>query len=503
MEIAKPAVIKFGTSGWRGLIARDFTFENVRIAAKAIALYLKEQLGGVGRGGALRRPTTADTGTADASTAQRTVPTTDIVILGHDTRFLGREFSLAAAEVLANEGLKPLLCERDAPTPVISYTIRNRKALGGINMTASHNPAEWQGLKFSTSNGAPAPPEITKQIEARIAELQAANWSMKSAVVGTFQCQTFDPQPAYFKQLRKLVDFGAIRRAKLKIAVELMYGTGRGYLDTLLEEAGAKVTTFHNEINPLFGGHHPEPNAEGMHEVRDFIRKGKAQIGLGLDGDADRFGIVDKDGTWLTPNQILALTLYHLKKNRSWTGAAVRTVPTSHQVDAVARLLGVPVHETPVGFKYIGALMEREPIIVGGEESGGLSVKGHVPEKDGILACLLMAELVATERKSLGEILKALEKQTGQFHTDRLNVKIPADKKDALLNKLAGGLKSVGPFPVEKFITTDGYKFLLPGGEWVAFRASGTEPLIRCYIEAKSPAQLKRLRAACQELLTV
>ncbi|MCX6895241.1 MAG: hypothetical protein NTZ16_07040 [Verrucomicrobia bacterium] len=224
-------------------------------------------------------------------------------------------------------------------------------------------------------------------------------------------------------------------------------------------------------------------------------------MGLGLDGDADRFGIVDKDGTWLTPNQILALTLYHLKKNRGWTGAVVRTVPTSHQVDAIAGLLGVKLHETPVGFKYIGALMESEPVIVGGEESGGLSVKGHVPEKDGILACLLMAELVATERKSLGEILRGLEKLIGEFHSDRINIPIQPESKDAIMAKLGGGLKRIGKFPVEKFITTDGYKFLLPNHEWVAFRASGTEPLFRCYIEAKSVANLKKLRTACRELL--
>jgi len=235
--------------------------------------------------------------------------------------------------------------------------------------------------------------------------------------------------------------------------------------------------------------------------VSRFVRSGGAQLGLGLDGDADRFGIVAEDGAWLPPNQILALTLYHLKKNRGWTGAVVRSVPTSHQVDAVAELLGVNVHETPVGFKYIGALMETEPIIVGGEESGGLSVKGHVPEKDGILACLLIAELVATEKKPLGQILKALEKQIGRFYTDRLNVNIPPEKKEELLQKLARGLDSIGPFKVEQFITTDGYKFLLPNREWVAFRASGTEPLIRCYIEARSAGQRKRLRAECQKLL--
>jgi len=473
-------MIKFGTSGWRGLIARDFTFDNVRLAAQGIADWLN-----------------AERATHNAELS-RLKP---VVILGHDTRFLGREFALATAEVFASNGLAPLLCNRDAPTPVIAHTIRHRKALGGVNLTASHNPAEYQGLKFSTSNGAPAAPEVTKQIEANITRLVSQNWSFKAAVVGTFACKTFDPRPAYFKQLRKLVDFAALKAARLKIAVELMYGTGRGYLDRLLEEAGAKVTRFHAEINPLFGGHHPEPNAEGMAEVSKFVRGGKAQLGLGLDGDADRFGIVDKSGAWLTPNQVLALALYHLKKNRGWTGAVVRTVPTSHQVDAIAELLGVKVYETPVGFKYIGALMESEPIIVGGEESGGLSVKGHVPEKDGILACLLMAELVATERKSLGQILKGLEKQTGEFHTDRLNLKIPAEKKEALLNRLAAGLDSIGSFQVEKLITTDGYKFLLPNHEWVAFRASGTEPLIRCYLEAKSAARLKRLRTACRKLL--
>jgi alpha-D-glucose phosphate-specific phosphoglucomutase len=474
------ASINFGTSGWREIIARDFTFDNVRLATQGIADYLKSEIQNPKSEIATRKP---------------------FVILGHDTRFLGREFSLAAAEVLLANGIEPLLCDRDTPTPVIAHTIRHRKAIGGINMTASHNPAEYQGLKFSTFNGAPATPDVTKQIEANIVKLQTANWSFKAAPLGSFNCKTFNPQPDYFRQLKKFIRYDVIKKAKLKVAVDISYGTAHGYLDVLLANAGAKVTLFHNELNPLFGGHHPEPNAGGMADAAKFVRSGKAQIGLGTDGDADRFGIVDKDGTWLTPNQILALTLYHLKKNRGWTGAVVRTVPTSHQVDAVAEWLGVKVHETPVGFKYIGALMESEPIIVGGEESGGLSIKGHVPEKDGILACLLMAELVATEMKSLGRILKELAKRIGDFYTDRINVSVAPEKKDALLAKLAGGLPSIGAFKVEKFITTDGYKFLLPNREWVAFRASGTEPLIRCYLEAKSRANLKKLQVACREVL--
>lgn len=472
--------IKFGTSGWRDIIARDFTFDNVRLATQGIADYLN-----------------AERRTPQSALAKREAT----LILGHDTRFLGRHFALAVAEVLAANGIECLLCDRDTPTPVISHTIRHRQAIGGINLTASHNPAEYQGLKFSTCNGAPAAPEVTQQIEANIVKLQAANWTFKAAPFGAYTCKTFNPQPDYFKQLHKLIDFAALKKARLKVAVDLSYGTAHGYLDTLLEKVGAKVTLFRNELNPLFGGHHPEPNAHNMADVAKFVRSGKAQLGLGTDGDADRFGIVDKDGTWLTPNQILALTLYHLKKNRGWTGAVVRTVPTSHQVDAVAELLGVKVHETPVGFKYIGALMEAEPIIVGGEESGGLSVKGHVPEKDGILACLLMAELVATEKKSLGRILQELSKQTGDFYTDRINIPFAAENKDALLAKLGGGLQRIGTFPVEKLITMDGYKFLLPKREWVAFRPSGTEPLFRCYIEAKSKANLRKLQLACRELL--
>ena len=390
--------IQFGTSGWRGLIARDFTFENLRLAAQGLALSLKAEL---------RRKKSVIHGKRP------------LVIIGHDTRFLGREFALATAEVLQRAGLEPLLTNRDAPTPVIAFSIRHKKAIGGVNITASHNPFGYSGFKFSMPNGAGAPPEFTGKIETHAAKLLAKGWQPETAVVGTFQCKEFDPAPAYLNRIRKLIDLKAIGKAKLRIAVELMHGTGRGYLDTLLEEAGARITRFHENLNPLFGGGSPEPNESGMAEAANFVKSGKADLALGLDGDADRFEVVDKDGSWLTPNQVLALALYHLRKNRGIKGAVVRTVPTSHQVDAIAEMLGVKVHETPVGFKHIGALMEGEPIIVGGEESGGLSIRGHVPEKDGVLACLLMAELVAMEGKPLGRILKDLEKQTGEFHTDQ------------------------------------------------------------------------------------
>jgi len=423
------------------------------------------------------------------------------VVIAYDCRFLGRQCALAVAEVLTANGLTPLLCQRDTPTPVLSFAIRQRKAIGGINITASHNPPEYSGFKFSRHDGAGAPPEATKPIEETIARLQGENWRFPAAVVGTFSCKSLDPQGGYFRRIRKLADFSAIKKARLKVAVDVMHGCGRGYLDTLLQEAGARLTVFHADLNPLFGGHPPEPSAEHLGELIKFVRAGHAGLGLATDGDADRFGVVDSDGTWITPNQVLTLTLYHLAKHRGWKGSAVRTVVTSHQVDAVAAQFGVRIHEVPVGFKYIGAIMEREPVIVGGEESGGLSVRGHVPEKDGILACLLMAELVAAAGKPLGAVLKEITKLSGPFFTDRINIHIDPAKKDELLARLSGGLEKIGSFPVQQGVTMDGYKFLLPDGEWVAFRASGTEPVFRCYIEARSKKNLEPLRKACRVLL--
>jgi alpha-D-glucose phosphate-specific phosphoglucomutase len=473
--------IRFGTAGWRALIARDFTFDNVRLASQAVADYLKTEL-------------------ADSKSAIHGREPN--IILAYDCRFLGRQFALAAAEVLAANDLTPLLCNRDTPTPVLAFAIGKRKAIGGINITASHNPPEYSGFKFSRHDGAGAPPETTRPMEETIARLQQRNSSFNAAIVGAFECKNIDPQPEYLRQIRKLVEFSTIKKARLKIAVDLMHGCGHGYLDALLKEAGARLTVLHDDLNPLFGGHPPEPSAAHLTELTKLVRARKVRLGLATDGDADRFGVIDSDGTWMTPNQVLALTLYHLAKHRGWKGAAVRTVVTSHQVDAVAAHFGVRIYEVPVGFKYIGAIMEREPVIVGGEESGGLSVHGHVPEKDGILACLLMAELVAASGKSLGAILKEITKLGGAFFTERINIHIDPAQKEELLSRLSGGLSSIGSFQVQKHITTDGYKFLLPNGEWVAFRASGTEPVFRCYIEARSKKNLELLRAACRKLLS-
>jgi alpha-D-glucose phosphate-specific phosphoglucomutase len=474
------SVIKFGTSGWRGIISDAFTFANVEQAARAIAEHLQEN-----------PPPKAK----------------KLLIVGHDTRFLSREFATRCATIIADCGFEVLLTDRDAPTPVISHSIRIHKAAGGINITASHNPPEWNGLKFNEANGAPCSPETAKEIEIK-ADVLSSQFSVPSTnSAGESKPQrstfkVFDPIPAYFAQLAKLIDFKALKRQRKKAVVDLMFGTGRGYLDTLLAKRGGwQVEALHGELNPLFGDGHPEPIKEHMGELLARLKRSKAALGLGLDPDADRFAIVDRDGTFINANQVLALTLYHLVKNRHWTGSVVRTVATSHLVDAVAAEFGVKVRETPVGFKYIGALMESEPIIVGGEESGGLSVKGHVPEKDGILACLLMAELVAYEGQSLGAILKDIQRRAGGIVSDRINLRVTPERKEQLLKRFAAGLDEFGGRKVTDTITMDGYKFLLGDGCWVMFRASGTEPVFRCYLEARTQKQMTGFHNAALELV--
>ena len=474
------SVIIFGTSGWRGLISDTFTVANVELAAHAIAEHLNEN---------------------PPAGAKK------LLIVGHDTRFLSREFAKRCAGIVASHGFEVLLTDRDAPTPVISHSIRVHKAAGGINITASHNPFEWNGLKFNEANGAPASPETAQAIEAKAlagAKHFRAGERAANEIRGynSGEVKIFDPRPSYFVQLQKLINFAALRKHPKKAVVDLMFGTGRGYLDELLAKRGGwTVEALHGELNPLFGDGHPEPIKEHMGELLARLKKSKAALGLGLDPDADRFAVVDRDGTFINANQILALALYHLVKNRKWTGAVVRTVATSHLVDAVAAEFGVKVHETPVGFKYIGALMESEPIIVGGEESGGLSVKGHVPEKDGILACLLMAELVAYEGKVLGKILKEIQKKAGGIISDRINLRVTPERKGELLRRFASGLKQFGGRKVTGTVTKDGYKFLLGDGCWVMFRASGTEPVFRCYLEARTSRQMAGFRQAALKLV--
>ncbi len=471
--------ITFGTSGWRGVIAEDFTFAGVRAVSRAIGEYvLAEEPGAATRG----------------------------LVVGYDPRFLSEAFAAEAARALAGEGIRVFLTERDTPTPVIAYEIIRRNAAGGIVITASHNPPEWNGVKFSAAWGGPALPAATKRIEARanalLAEGRAAG--MPDAGGGASRLiERIDPAEAYLARLRALVDLAALGRARLKVVVDPLYGSGRGYLDRLLAEAGCEVSLLHDRRDPYFGGRPPEPSAEGLRELAARVLEQGAHLGLATDGDADRFGLVDADGSFLEPNYFLGLLLHHLVRTRGWTGGVARSVATSHLVDRVARHLDIPVFETPVGFKYIGELIAQDKVVLGGEESAGLSVKSHVPEKDGILACLLAAELLASHGGSLTARLRALYDTVGTILTRRLNYRLQPGAVDRLRARLEEPPKRLADRAVVEVSRLDGVKMILEDGGWLLLRPSGTEPVVRLYAEASTEAELAALIAEGQAILGV
>ncbi|MBW6508256.1 MAG: phosphoglucomutase/phosphomannomutase family protein [Desulfuromonadales bacterium] len=462
--------IKFGTSGWRAILCDEFTFSNIRVVIRAIADHLVEE------------------GIADQG-----------VVIGYDARFMGKDFAREAVRVLAAAGIPSFLCERDTPTPVIAHELLRRKAAGAINFTASHNPHTYNGIKFSPAWGGPALPQTTSDIEIRANALHGCD----VPVIDLDKAQAenlyteINPLPSYFDTLRELIDFAAIAESELCIAVNPLYGTGRGYLDSLLEQAGVQVITINANLDPYFGGEPPEP-AEA--HIADFIQliKEDNRIGLGLatDGDADRFGIVDGDGSYIEPNYILALLLDYMIRRKGLSGDAARSVATSHLIDAVAAYHQVKVLETPVGFKFIGEYISAGKILIGGEESAGLTVRGHVPEKDGILACLLVAEMVAVEKKSLKQLLADLYSRVGEYYTRRINIRLSSELEDSLPAKLTNPPAEIDGRNITEVIRIDGSKFLFADGSWMLFRKSGTEPVVRLYAEAASEEALQKLIAA-------
>ncbi|HEX9778763.1 MAG TPA: phosphoglucomutase/phosphomannomutase family protein [Geopsychrobacteraceae bacterium] len=468
--------ITFGTSGWRGILGDDFTLENVRIVTQAIADHLQAE-GLAGNG----------------------------LVVGYDARFMGRDFARETVRILAGAAVKSFLCSRDTPTPVIAHELLRRKTSGAINFTASHNPYDYNGIKFSPAWGGPALPATTGDIEKR-ANAMSGEICYKGMFLDQAEAaglyEIIDPRPAYFETIRKLVDFAAIAAAEMKIAVNPLYGSGRGYLDVLLEEAGVEIVKINDHPDPYFGGEPPEPAAE---HIPDFIKlvQDDRQIGLGLatDGDADRFGIVDRDGTYIEPNYILALLFDYMIRCKGMKGNAARSVATSHLIDAVAAHHGVKVLETPVGFKYIGEAISAGRILIGGEESAGLSIRGHVPEKDGILACLLVAEMVAVEGRSLRQLLTDLYSRVGEFHTRRINLKLSSGLEETLPEKLRNPPAAIGGRTIAETIRIDGSKFLFDDGSWLLFRKSGTEPVVRLYGEARSAAALDALIKAGEEFV--
>ena len=469
--------IKFGTSGWRDVIGKGFTFDNARIVVQAIAEMVKVS-GQAGKG----------------------------ILIGYDSRFLGEEVAREAAGMMAAQGIKCFLCSQATPTPVIAFEVLQRKTAGAINFTASHNPPEYNGIKFSSDWAGPALPETTREIEKRIQELQKdassplmdMDEALKNGLV-----EMIEPRQGYFKRLHELVDVDAIVKSGLKMAVNPLYGAGTGYIDRFLRQAGAEIISINNHRDPGFGGNPPDPAARYM---KDFIAviKNDARIGIGLatDGDADRYGIVDSDGTFIEPNYILALLMDYLHRKGGKVGDAARSVATSHFLDAVAASYGAKVFETPVGFKYIAEYIRDNQILIGGEESAGLTVRGHVPEKDGILACLLVAEMVAVEGKSVSVLLQDLYDRVGTFFTHRENIRLTEELKKAFTRKLASLPNNLGGKAIKDVIRVDGTKLLFEDGTWMLFRESGTEPVVRVYVEAFSNSDLKTMMSRAIQFIS-
>ncbi len=462
--------IKFGTSGWRAIVADEFTVANIRLAVAGIAAYVKTQ------------------------------PKPHRVLVGRDPRFLGESFVAEAARVLAGAGVTPIVIPEAAPTPAIAYAVRTLNASGAINFTASHNPPEYNGIKFSTHDGAPALPEVTKQIEAAIAGLgDGGSIARKDPPAEGFE--TADVKPAFLKRLADLVNLKAIAKSGIKVVYDPFWGAGRGYPCHLLREAGVTVETVHDYRDVLFGGHAPEPDDHLLGDAKKKMKEIGAAIGIATDGDADRFGIVDGDGTFIQPNYIIALLLDYLVETRGWKNGVAKSVATTNLINAVAEHHKVPLYETPVGFKYIGELIIADKIAIGGEESAGLTIRGHVPEKDGVIAGLLVAEMVATRGKSLGVQLKELFGKVGSFYPVRENFRLTPEVKANFTEKLKTDPTELSGRKVTQVVRTDGLKLILEDGSWVCYRLSGTEPVVRAYTEARDEKDMEALSAAAKKFV--
>jgi phosphomannomutase len=463
-RMAAPA-IKFGTSGWRGVMADDFTFAGVRRAAAAIAghvLALKPKQ-------------------------------SPVLIVGYDTRFFSEDFARAAAAVLKSKGCRILFCKEATPTPAVAHAILHGRLDGGVNITASHNPAEYNGLKFSGPEGGPAMPETTRDIEARAAKIED-DPSPTHEIEDDFE--RIDPREPYFEQLRRMIRFDVLERASKMgtFACDAVHGCGAGWLDRILTSHGMSSTMIRANRDVLFDGSGPDPAEENLAPLKKQVLEQGALAGLATDGDADRFGILDRDGSFVSPNHILGLVFDYLLETRGQKLGASRSVATTHLLDAVAKAHGVQLYETPVGFKYVGPLLREGKIKLGGEESAGLTIAGHVPEKDGILACLLVAEMIVARQASLGEQLRALFKRLGrEYWPIRVNLHLPEEVQERMPSKLR---QDPGPFAgrrVASINRTDGLKLVFDDGAWLLMRPSGTEPLIRVYTEAATPAESQKI----------
>ena len=471
--------IKFGTDGWRGLIADDFTFANVARCAQGVCDYLRAR------------------GTADQG-----------LVIGYDTRFLSREFAETVARTCAANGVKTFLANHPAPTPAVSYNVLHHKAAGAAILTASHNPAIWNGFKFKPEYAGSATQEITDDLEAAIGSTGQTRSMPLDLAKDQGLLTEFDPDPPYIQRLGELVDLDLIRRAGLEIQVDAMFGAGAGYFSKVLsgvEAAGAtRVQEMNSYINPSFPGiAQPEPIAQNLAGLLQTVAEAGASVGLALDGDADRLGVVDETGTFITTLEVFSLLAFYLLQEKGRRGALVKGVTSSMMLNKLGQRFGVDVHEMRVGFKYIGPKMTEVDALMGGEESGGFAFQGHIPERDGILSGLYFLEYMARTGKKPTELIGGLFKEVGAHYYHRRDVEFQPGDRSRIEGRLADeGLDSLAGMPVRGSDQIDGRRLMFDGA-WLASRFSGTEPLLRIYAEAESPEQLTALLDAAQEYLGV
>jgi len=470
--------IKFGTDGWRGIIADDFTFENVRYCTQGVAEHLQ-----------------------DKGLAQRGL------VVGYDTRFASEHFAAAASEVAAANGIKVYLCPRAMPTPVISYGIIHLKAAGGIIITASHNPAQWNGFKVKTEYGTSAPTEVVGDVESRLPQIIAQRRVKRLPLDQALSqgiIEYSDLDPAYLQHLGQLIDLESIRQAGFKVVVDSMFGAGVGYFKKILEGGRTEVVEINGERNPIFPGIQPEPIARHLSKLSALVRESGASVGLATDGDADRIGIVDEHGTALTPLQIFALLALYLLEVRGERGAIVKTVTTSSMLYKLGKLYGVPVYETPVGFKYVAPKMMAENALIGGEESGGFGFRGHLPERDCMVAGIYMLDFINRLKKTPSQLIDYLYSKVGPHHYERVDLEFPATERERILERLTSRMPTtIAQSEVTKFNPIDGYHFTLADGSWLLIRFSGTEPILRIYAEASTLERAKTLIAEGGKILGV
>jgi alpha-D-glucose phosphate-specific phosphoglucomutase len=459
--------IKFGTDGWRGIIAQDFTFDNVRTCSQAVADYLK-QAGLDSRG----------------------------LVIGYDNRFASEDFAQAAAEVVTANGIKVYLSSKATPTPVISFGVLTKKAGGAIIITASHNPAIWNGFKYKTEDGASAPSEVTAQIEKHLSRALMGKTKRLPLPQALDQgmVEHLDMAPIYVQQLAKLIDPKLMGKAKLKVVFDAMYGTGAGYLNQLLGGGAMELKEINGERNPLFPGIQPEPIAANLAKLSATVQKEKAAVGLATDGDADRLGIVDENGKFITQLQVFALLCLYLLEVRGERGAMVRTITSTTMIDRLGEIFNVPVYETAVGFKYVAPIMMEKDAIIGGEESGGYGFRGHMPERDGILAGIYFLDFMLQTGKTPSQLLDYLYSKVGPHYYQRRDFSFPKDQRQAITKSVGDNLpQSIDGVKVTKINTSDGFHLTLADTSWLLIRFSGTEPVLRVYAESNSQARVEKL----------